>query len=177
MRLSVIPLAAAFLLPQLPMSAQEKSSGPPTYKVEFTIQDSADSAAKGSRHYTLLVEQNHKAIFKVGNRVPAATGSFQAVAPAGANTQYTYLDVGVNIECVVGEMNGQTVLHGSLDFSTIARNDSAVRNGTPLNPTIVQTKVDLESAIDLGKPTVIASIDDPGAPRQFQVVTTVARVN
>jgi hypothetical protein len=177
MRLSVVLFAAAVLLPQVPVRAQEKSGGPPTYKVEFTIHDSGDSAAKGARHYTLLVEEGHKAIFKVGNRVPAASGSFQPGGAALVNTQYTYLDVGVNIECVVGQMNGKTMIHGTLDLSTIAQNDAGMHSSNPPNPTIVQTKLDLESAIDLGKPTVIASIDDPVTTRQFQVVTTVARIN
>lgn len=181
MRTSVALIAAAILLPQLVVHAQDRT-GPPTYKVEFNIRDGSDAAGKGVRHYTLLTEQNHKAIFKVGSRVPTASGSFQS-GPGGVginplvNTQYTYLDVGVNIECTVGEMNGKIAMHGSLDFSTVMQPDAASRAANPPNPTVVQTKLELETVIDLDKPTVIGSIDDPVNARQFQVEARVTRVN
>jgi len=163
MRLSAAMLAAALLLPQLAVRAQEKPNGPPSYKVEFNIQE----GAKGSRHYTLLTDSNRKAVFKAGNRVPVASGS----------TEYTYLDIGANIECIVGEMNSKLTLHGSLDLSTVAPVDPSVRSGNSPNPTVVQTKVTLDTGIELGKPTVIASIDDPASARQFQVEATVTRIN
>jgi hypothetical protein len=174
-------LAAALLLPALTVHAQNQS---PTYKVDFNIRDGADTAAasKASRHYTLLVEPGRKSLFKVGNRVPVATGSFQpGVGGVGVNplvnTQYTYLDIGVNIECSVSEMNGRIALHGNLDLSTVAQNGTAAGAANPPNPTVVQTKLDLDTAVEAGKPTVIASIDDPVTTRHFQVEATVSRVN
>ena len=177
MRISIALVAAALLLPQLPAGAQDKPGGTPTYKVDFNIHDGSGTA-RGARHYTLLTESGRKATFKVGNRVPAASGSFQPgnAAPL-VNTQFTYLDIGVNIECVVGEMSGKIMLHGSLDLSSVAPAGDAARPGGSSNPTLVQTKVDLDTAIDLGKPTTIASIDDPVTTRQFQVEATITRVN
>ncbi len=179
MRLSVALVAAAVLLPQLPVRAQDKA-GPPIYKVEFNIRDGGDTAAKGPRHYTLLVEPGRKAVFKVGNRVPVASGSFQpgtnGVSPL-VNTQYTYIDIGVNIECTVNDQNGRILLHGDLDLSTVAPADASARGSVPANPTVVQTKLNLDTALEAGKPTVIAAIDDPVTARHFQVEATVARIN
>jgi len=175
MRSSVWLVATALLIPQLAVHAQEK--GPGIYKVEFKIRDGNDAAAKAGRHYTLLMEVDHKAVFKVGNRVPVATGSFQPGA-GPATTQYTYLDVGVNIECMVSEAgNGRLAMHGSLDLSTMMQNDAGSRAASPPNPTVGQTKLDLETAIEPGKPTVVAAIDDPANLRQFQVEATITRVN
>ncbi|MDR3701138.1 MAG: hypothetical protein P4L56_15940 [Candidatus Sulfopaludibacter sp.] len=179
MHFALALVAAAVLLPQFPVRAQDKP-GPPIYKVEFNIRDGGDTAAKGTRHYTLLVEPNRKAIFKVGNRVPVASGSFQpgsnGVNPL-VNTQYTYIDIGVNIECVVSDQNGRILLHGDLDLSTVAPADAAARAAIPANPTVVQTKLNLDTAVEAGKPTVIAAIDDPVTARQFQVEATVVRIN
>jgi len=150
--------------------------------VEFNIHDGSDAAAKTGRRYTLLVDANRKAVFKVGNRIPVATGSFQpGVAGVGVNpmvnTQYSYIDVGVNIECVVSEMNGKVAMHGSLDLSTATEHGAAQGAANPPNPTVGQTKLDIDTAVELGKPTVIASIDDPVNLRKLQVEATVAKVN
>jgi hypothetical protein len=45
------------------------------------------------------------------------------------------------------------------------------------NPTIRQTKLELDTTLDLGKATVVASIDDPLTARKLQVEATVTRAN
>ena len=179
MRLSLALAAAALLAVQWPVHAQT-SHGPAIYKVEFDIHDGSEAAGK-ARHYTLVTSENQKAVFKVGSRVPVATGSFEPGTGGGANplvnTQYTYLDVGVNIECTVGDMNGKLMMHGSIDISTIVQHEAATASANPPNPTITQTKLQLETSVDLGKPSLVAAIDDPVTMRQFQVQATVTRVN
>jgi hypothetical protein len=173
MRTYVGLVAAALLMLQTAGHAQEKRD-PALYKVEFNIRDGSATAAKPALHYTLLVEPNRKAVFKVGNRVPVATGS----TPQGAAlaTQYTYLDIGVNIECTVSEMNGRIAMHGNLDLSTVVEHDAGSRTNPP-NPTVGQTRLELDTAVEPGKPTVIASIEDPGNQRNFRVEATVTRAN
>jgi len=178
-----IPLiAASFLIALLPVHAQERKDPADSalYKVEFNIHDGSDASAKTGRRYTLLTGANHKAVFKVGSRVPVATGSFQpGVGGAGVNplvnTQYSYIDIGVNIECWVSEMNGKIGMHGSIDLST-AEQHAAQGSAIPSNPTVGQTKLDLDMAVEPGKPTVIASIDDPVNLRKLQVEATVTKV-
>jgi hypothetical protein len=179
MRLSLALAAAALLMVQWPVHAQD-SHGPAVYKVEFDIHDGSGAAGK-ARHYTLVTSANQKATFKVGSRVPVATGSFEPGAGGGVNplvnTQYTYLDVGVNIECTVGDMNGKLMMHGNIDISTIVQHEGPTASANPPNPTITQTKLVLDTSVDPGKPSVVASIDDPVTMRQFQVQATVTRVN
>ena len=166
--------AAALLMVQWPARSQE-SRGPAIYKVEFDIHDSGDAAGK-VRHYTLVTSANQKAVFKVGNRVPVATASFQPSTGGAATspvTQVTYLDVGVNIECNLGDRNGRLMMSGSIDISTIPH-EAASAGG---NPTITQTKLQLETAVDPGKPSLVAAIDDPVTARQFRIEATVTRVN
>jgi len=167
-------LAAAALLTLPALPAQEKPELP-IYKVEFNIRDS-----RGGKplHYSLRLEPSRKAVLRVGNRVPVATGSFQpGTAGALVSTQYTYLDIGVNIECIISEMGGRIAMHGNLDMSTITPPEPATPGGTPANPTVGQTKVELDTALDLGKPTVVAEIDDPTGTRHFQIEAIVTRAN
>jgi len=174
-------LAAAVLTALLPLHAQDRkepASGPGLYKVEIDFHDGHDAAAMTNRRYTLLVKDSTKAIFKVGSRNPTASGSFQpAVAGSMANTQYTYLDTGVYIECTVHESGGKIALHGSLDLSEIAPHDSAPASAGVRNPTIQQTKLDLDTTVELGKPTVVASIDDPATARKLLVEATVTKAD
>lgn len=179
MRTSLALAAAALLLSHAPVHAQE-SRGPAIYKVQFDIREGSGAAAK-TRQYTMVMAANQKSTFRVGSRVPTATGSFQpGVGGVGinplVNTQYTYLDVGVNIDCTVGDVNGKLMMHGNIDISSIMEHKAA-EGVNPPNPTVGQTKLELDTAVDPGKPTVIASIDDPVTSRQFQVQATITRVN
>ena len=68
---------------------------------------------------------NVKATLKIGEKEPIATGSFQpGVAGVGVNplvnTQFTYQDVGVNVEITpkVHE-NGEVSMHIELDISRV----------------------------------------------------------
>jgi hypothetical protein len=179
MRISLALAAAAAMLAHAPAHAQD-SRGPAIYKVEFDIHEGSGAAAK-TRRYTLVTSVNQKATIKVGSRVPVATGSFQpGTGGAGVNplvnTQYTYLDVGVDIECIVTDMNGKLVMHGTIDSSSIVEHEGA-HGAPPPNPTLGQTKLTLDTSVDPGKPTTVAAIDDPVSGRQFQVQATVTRVN
>src|SRR5215831_21234984 len=90
MRIALL-LAAALLAP---VYGQQRD----VFKVDFTIRDTGDAGGKTGRKYSLLVYSQNKGFFKIGNRVPVPTGGSTSV---GANTQFTYVDVGVNIECTV----------------------------------------------------------------------------
>jgi hypothetical protein len=178
MRTSLALAAAALLMAHGPVQAQDSRS---LYKVEFSIHDGTGAAAK-VRRYTLVTAANQKATFKVGNRVPVATGAFQpGVGGVGVNplvnTQYTYLDIGVDIDCVVSELSGKLGLHGKIDISSIMQHEAASQTATPPNPTVGQTKLELDTSVEPGKPAVVAAIDDPETMRHFQVEATITRVN
>ena len=130
----------------------------PTYKVDFNIRDLADTSGKNARHYSLLVVGSRKAVLKVGSRVPVATGSFQpGVGGTGinplVNTQYTYLDIGTYIECSVADTNGKLGMHGNIDLSTVVQHDGSGA-AKAANPTVGQTRLELDTNVEPGKPTV-----------------------
>jgi hypothetical protein len=102
----------------------------------------------------------------VGNRVPVTTGS--------GNTQYTYIDVGMNIECVVNDNNSNLTLHADLDISGAVMPEKGP-NAAPA-PTISQIRLSLDTAVAPGKPTVVASFDDPVTSRKFDVDVAITKM-
>jgi hypothetical protein len=170
MRIAGLVLAAAMTLPASMLAQDTHDAG--LYKVEFTLHDSTDTAAKSGRKYTLLVNGRIKSVLKVGNRVPAATGGSSGIGQT--NMQFTYLDVGVNIDCTVDERNGKYLMHADLDMSTAI---PAEKTGGPVpNPTISQVKINLDTTLTPGKPTVVASFDDPATSRKFDVDVTMTKM-
>ena len=180
MRTRAALLAAALLAALLPLHAQDRKDAASVsglYKVEINFRDGNDSGAMTDRRYAMLMTDSKKAVFKVGIKSPVVSGSIQPAGNGAAvGTEVTYLDVGVNIECILHETGGRVAFHGSLDMSNIAGNESGPVAGVR-NPTIRQTKLELDATVDLGKPTVVASIDDPLTARKLQVEATITRAN
>jgi hypothetical protein len=160
-------MAAALLCPGLAVHAQDNS----TYKADFTIRDTGDAGGKTGRKYSLLVNPGHKTTFKVGNRVPVTTAGTGGL---GGNVQFTYIDVGMNIECTVGENNSRLTLRGDVDISTAVMPEKGV-NAAPA-PTISQIRLSLDTTVAPGKPTTVASFDDPVTSRKFDVDVTITKM-
>jgi Bacterial type II and III secretion system protein len=167
MRFSAWMMAAALLAPGL-VHAQDSTP----YKVDFTIRDTGDAGGKTGRKYSLLVTHNQKTVFKVGNRVPVATGGTSGGTLV--NTQFTYIDVGLNIDCVVAEAGSKVAIHADLDISTAVMPDKNL--SSVQNPTISQIKINLDTTVAPGKPTLVASFDDPVTARKFDLDVTVTKM-
>lgn len=172
MRFAAILLFAA-------LAAQAQTTD--VYKVELTMHDGTDASAKTGRHYTILIDSRGKGTFRIGNREPVATGSFQpGVGGAGinplVNTQWTYLDTGVNIDCRLEPNEGRLQLGVDMDISTIVQRDKG-NAAVPPNPTIAQLKINFTAFVTGGKRTTVASIDDPVTNRKFDVEVLVTKVD
>jgi hypothetical protein len=164
-------MAAALLGPGLVVRAQDNRESS-TYKVDFTIRDTGDAGGKTGRKYSLLVNRGAKTVFKVGNRVPVPTGGTSGGALV--NTQFTYIDVGMNIECAVAESGSKFAMHADLDISTGVMADKSPN--TALAPTISQIKVNLDTTVAAGKPTLVASFDDPVTSRKFDLDVAITKM-
>jgi hypothetical protein len=179
MRASAILFLSTLLIPTLPVSGQEKGGGADSgvYKVEFNIHDGSDAAAKTGRRYIIMIEANDKGIFRVGQKVPYATGTFQPGATGVTPlTQFNYAEIGVNIDCRINEFNGKVRVKATLDLSTVVQHDKSNAQIPPM-PIIGQLRVEVNALVNPGKPTLVASVDDPVTLRKFDVEATVTKVN
>lgn len=151
MRTAVGTLAAVLLGCMLPVHAQ----APAVYRVEFEISDGAAKAGQPPRHFTMVIDESRKGVFQAGNRVPARNTSSSP-----------FIDVGAKIECSVRGQGDQVALEGTIEMSEVTGNICVGE----CEPIIGQRKMVFHTAVELGKPIVIASAD------KQEVTATVAQL-
>ncbi len=115
-----------------------------------------DSNTKVIQRPEIRVLDSEKASLKIGDRVPIATGSFQSGFGGSVNTQFQYLDVGVNIDITPYVHAGNEVtLKMSLEISSV----TGVQNIGGFNqPTIGQRRIEHEARLADGEVNLIAGI-------------------
>jgi general secretion pathway protein D len=121
----------------------------------------SDTNTKIIQNPQIRALDGQKASLKIGDRVPVATGSFQpGIGGVGinplVNTQFQYLDVGVNIDITPRVHAGREVsLKMSLDVSAVT---SYVSIGGISQPVIGQRKIEHEIRLKDGEVNLIGGI-------------------
>jgi general secretion pathway protein D len=130
----------------------------PGAAIEAVLNDSSTKVLQAPQ---IRAVDNQKATLKIGEKVPTASGSFQpGVAGVGVsplvNTQFTYLDVGVNMEVLpkVHE-NNEVSMHIDLDISQV---DSYQNLGGISEPEIGQNKETADVRLRAGEINLIGGI-------------------
>jgi len=123
--------------------------------ISFSLLAS-DSDTKVLEKPEIRVLDSEKASLKIGDRVPIATGSFQSGFGGSVNTQFQYLDVGVNIDITPYVHAGNEVtLKMSLEISSV----TGVQNIGGFNqPTICQRRIEHEARLADGEVNLIAGL-------------------
>jgi len=116
----------------------------------------SDSNTKVLQRPNIRVMDAEKATLKIGDRIPIATGSFQSGLTQGVNTQFQYIDVGVNISITPYVHSGNDVtLKMNLEVSSVTGEQSI--DGVT-EPTIGQRTIDHEARLADGEVNLIAGI-------------------
>jgi general secretion pathway protein D len=116
----------------------------------------SDSGTKVIQRPELRVMDSEKASLKIGDRIPIATGSFQSGITTGVNTQFQYIDVGVNIDVTPYVHAGNEVtLKMALEVSSVTGEQSV---GGITEPTIGQRRIDHEARLADGEVNLIGGI-------------------
>jgi general secretion pathway protein D len=123
--------------------------------ISFSLLAS-DSNTKVIQRPEIRAIDSEKASLKIGDRVPIATGSFQSGLGGSVNTQFQYLDVGVNIDITPYIHSDRSVtLKMTLSISSV----SGVQNIGGFNqPTIGQRTIDHEARLADGEVNLIGGI-------------------
>lgn len=125
----------------------------------FTVLMS-DSKTKVLQKPQLRVLDNEKATLKIGDRVPIATGSFTPGNGGGisplVNTQFQYLDVGVNIDVTPHvHSNHEVTLKMVLEISSVTGSQNI---GGISQPTIGQRRIEHETRLEDGEVNLVGGI-------------------
>jgi hypothetical protein len=161
--------------PKKDVQAIVKEDAVPTYRFAFSVYELQEGKRTNQRDYSLLVQADGRGPYskiKIGTKVPIVTGNAQG------NTQYTYTDVGLELECsAIETTNNKLSVRIELNFSSIAISDqNANPNPEGLGPVFRAISQHLRSVLTPGKPQMIASLDDPNSNKRFQVEVTATKV-
>src|SRR6266436_5019010 len=123
----------------------------------------SDSNTKVLQNPEIRVLDQQKATLKIGDRVPIATGSFSSgggVSGGGisplVNTQFQYLDVGVNIDITPQiHSNREVTLKMVLEVSSVSGSQNI---GGINQPTIGQRRIELEMRLEDGEINLLGGI-------------------
>src|SRR6266487_4819165 len=120
-----------------------------------------DSTTKIIQNPQIRAVDGQKASLKIGDRVPVATGSFQpGIGGVGinplVNTQFQYLDVGVNIDVTPNiHSNGEVTLKVAMDISSVTGNSNI---GGISQPIIGQRKIEHEVRLREGEANLMGGM-------------------
>jgi general secretion pathway protein D len=143
------------------LASADFSTTLPNALLQATLSDTRTKVLQSPQMRSV---DGQKATMKIGEREPTASGSFGstlgAVAGAGisplVNTQFQYIDVGVNVEITPHvHDNGEVSLHVSLDISNVTGN---VNLGGINQPIIGQRKMEHDIRLREGEVSLLGGL-------------------
>jgi len=162
--LGLVTLTASICLAQ-GEGAKGNAEQPKYFHLDFVVQELENGKAVNARHYSTTVSTDAgTSVIRTGNKLPVATGG-----SGTDNRQFTYVDVGVNIDCRVTKETG-----ADLGLFVSAEVSSAATTSNP--PLIRQTKWSSNVIVPIGKATVIFSSDDVTSKGQMQLELTASAI-
>jgi hypothetical protein len=142
------------------------------YHLDFVVQEmGADGKPANSRSYTATVStdsHDHGTSIRTGSKIPIATGS-SGSGPALVNTQWQYIDVGVNLDVRNTHEIGRQL---SLDLVAEVTSVGSTTDASLHQPVIRQNKWQASVLIPIGKATVVFTSDSLDNKGSMQVVAT-----
>ena len=135
------------------------------YRLTYTIVESDNGKRIGVQHFAMAMIPGVRTTLKDGSKVPVATGSYNTTG-ATAQTQFTYLDVGLNFDATLTEGAAGLRLSSKLEQSASAE---AVTIAGVTEPIIRQAVLEGSATLQVGKPVMLGSLDVAASTRHLDV--------
>jgi general secretion pathway protein D len=138
-----------------------------------------DSDTKLIQNPQIRALDGQKASLKIGDKVPVATGSFQpGIGGVGinplVNTQFQYLDVGVNIDITPHvHANGEVTLKIAMDVSAVTGQSNI---GGISQPIIGQRKIEHEIRLKDGEANLLGGIMEDHQTKSLAGIPGLAQI-
>ena len=146
----------------------------PIYHLVFTFTSTQDGKRLPAEHAELDANAGERATLKQGAKIPVLTGSYnKAGDSAGQQTQFTYLDVGMNIDATPTPTGPNSVaLKVKIERSEVGpeKPSSQLLSALINDPAIDQSVVETETSLTLGKPVKLGSVDLANRHTDIEVV-------
>jgi type II secretory pathway component GspD/PulD (secretin) len=102
---------------------------------------------------------------KIGSRVPIPAGSYRAGTSTGVQTQFSYYDVGLNIDATISTEGSSVNLRSHVEQTSLVPTDDKAEGP----PVVRQSTFEDSSRVTPAKTAVIGSFDVPGTNRHVEL--------
>ncbi len=150
-------------VPPSPSKAADSAKPAAFYLLEFAIREMEGEKALNKSGYSLLVRAGQSAKMTAGSQVPYPTSS----------SNMAYRNIGVSINCMLQENDGNPWLSSMIDISGLAPSE---KTGDAYPPIFRSTNINADALLALGKATLLGSVDDPGTKHRLQVEVTATKL-
>lgn len=142
------------------------------YRLTFTITELDAGKAIGTQHVSMVAVTGQRTTMKEGDKVPVATGSYSngETSTTGVQTQFTYLDVGMNFDATVQDLPNGVSLKSKIEQSSLGQPSTIAGIQEPV---VRQTVLEGTSSLTFGKPVMLGSIDVPSSTHHFDIAVVL----
>lgn len=138
-----------------------------SYRLTYTVTEVDAGKTTSTEHYSTILTSEQQSILKDGNKVPVATGSY---SNGSTETQFTYLDVGMNIESTIVSTAGGFILKLKIERSSLS---TPVTISNVQEPVVRQRVLQTTSLLTLDKPVMLGSMDVPGSTHRIDIAAVI----
>jgi hypothetical protein len=132
------------------------------YRLTYTVTEMDGSKQIGVQHYAMILSSGQQTSLKLGNKIPMVTST-----GGSAQTQFTYIDLGMNFDATLTEMGENAMLKSSVDQTSVAPQSSDIEGVK--EPIVRQASLKGESLLRPGKPATLGSVDIPGSTSHLNI--------
>ncbi len=145
------------------------------YRLNYTITELDAGKTIGTQHFSMVALNGQFTSVKEGDKIPIATGSYSdgSATASGVQTQFTYLDVGMNFSATLNETDGGAILKTKVEQSSLGQPSTIAGVQEPV---VRQTVFDGSSVLAFGKPVMLGSIDVPTTTRRFDIAVVLEQI-
>ncbi len=136
------------------------------YRLTYTVTEMDGTQRIGTQHFSMILASGQQTSIKQGSKVPVATGSYSGGASANVQTQFTYLDIGMNFDATLVTLGDGVTLKSKVEQSSVAEQSSIAGVQEPV---IRQTSLAGSSVLTPGKPLMLGSVDITGSTRRLDI--------
>jgi hypothetical protein len=149
-----------------------------SYRLTYTITELDAGKTIGTQHYSMIVIPGQETEIREGDKIPVATGSYSngdatSDKTAGVQTQFTYLDVGMDFEATVDQFADGVQLKSKIEQSSLGQPSTIAGVQEPV---VRQTVLKGTSLLSLDKPVMLGSIDVPNSTHHFDIAVVLEQV-
>jgi type II secretory pathway component GspD/PulD (secretin) len=136
-----------------------------TYRLTYTITEVDDGKRVGTQHFAMVLVSGQRTTMKQGTKIPVATGSYET-GTATSQTQFTYLDIGLNFDATLDESVNGVRLRSKAEQSSLGTDKTIAGVQEPV---IRQTVLEGTAVLTPGKPLILGSLDIPDSTRRLDI--------